>query len=99
MALAKKESLFLFSRSVRWGLQGVLYASCMKFVIDSLQASNWETAKKYIIFMGVISVISIVYMFVSRLVSIHLRNKMINSLYNTYLAKFITSDNNKTEVL
>ena len=71
----------------------------MKYVIDFLQVSDRQMAKKYIFLMGAISVINIVVMFLGRLSSITLRNKMLVSLYERYLVKFIVADNNKIELL
>lgn len=38
---------------------GVLWAACMKYVIDSLVANNWEITKRYIILLTVLGLVNL----------------------------------------
>lgn len=78
---------------------GVLWAACMKYVIDSLVANNWEITKRYIILLTVLGLVNLLLNFFAGIAWPIFRTSLFRQLYGRYMRAYIISDNNKTDML
>jgi hypothetical protein len=90
---------FIIAKSIWRGVQGVLAANYLKDVINSLQAHDWHTARRYMIYTGIIVLINVLLSYPTRIANNKQFRKIQSVLYQRYLARFIVSDNNRTDML